>query len=243
MTNIDDIFARHERIALQLSGGKDSLACLYLLRPYWDRLTVYWCNPGAPFPETIECMKRVSTEVPNFVEIRGRQPDTIAQFGIPSDIVPATRTPLGVTVSQPAQLIQDRYSCCYRSMMEPTQERMIADEITLVIRGQKDADRLKSPVRSGSAIDGVEYLFPIEDWTDADVMAFLRDEGVPIPRFYAMLKSAPDCVTCSAWWEEGAAKYLKEYHPPMHAEVQRRLDIIKEAISGHIAAFNEEVNT
>jgi len=33
---------------LQLSGGKDSLACLYLLKPKWDDLIVAWVNTGAP---------------------------------------------------------------------------------------------------------------------------------------------------------------------------------------------------
>lgn len=243
MKHIEDILARHERIALQLSGGKDSLACLYLLRPYWGRITVYWCNPGAPFPETVECMERIKSEVPNFVEIDGRQLECISTYGIPSDIVPATRTQIGLAVDgRSAQLIQDRYSCCYRSMMEPTLERMKADGITLVIRGQRADDALKAPIQSGHVEDGVEYFFPIERWDVVRVMNFLRTQHVPIPRFYTMLKSAPDCTTCSAWWEEGAAAYLKTYHPEAHAEVQRRLDIIKVAVSDHIAAFNNEVN-
>lgn len=41
------IIDRHERVVLFFSGGKDSLTCLLLLRPYWDRLTVCWINTGA----------------------------------------------------------------------------------------------------------------------------------------------------------------------------------------------------
>lgn len=241
---IDAAFDRHERIALQLSGGRDSLACLHLLRPYWDRLTVYWCNTGDTFPETRAIMQVVALKVPRFVEIAGRQPEVIAMFGLPSDIVPSSRTPLGVMVSgQPAQILQDRYSCCALSMMDPTHKRMLADGITLIIRGQKNADSLKSPVRSGTVIDGIEFLFPIEDWSAQQVNDFLRDQGVSMPRFYTMLNSSPDCMTCSAWWEEGKAQYLKQYHPDAYAEVQRRLDSINSAVQQHIAAFNIEVNT
>ena len=238
---MQEIIDRHERIALQFSGGRDSLACLYLMRPFWEKLTVYWCDTGAAYPETIALMQQVRDMVPNFAVIQGRQPQVIEQFGIPSDIVPVNATPIGRYVAGEAPLIQDRYSCCIRSMMEPTLERMLADGITLIIRGQKGADRLKSQVRSGEVHDGIEYLFPIEDWDTRQVMRFLNDEGAPIPRFYEMLNGMPDCMTCSAWWEEGASRYLRRYHHAQFLENQKRLDIINTAVGEHIAAFNKEV--
>lgn len=241
--DLSAILARHDKIALQLSGGRDSLACLELLRPHWHLITVYWCNTGSPYPETLEIIEWVKAEVPFFVEIKGRQPQVIQMFGLPSDIVPASRTPLGIAVSgKSTQLIQDRYSCCARSMMNPTHERMVADGVTLIIRGQKDDDTYRSPLRSGSIVDGVELLFPIENWTHDDVMSYLTQKAVPIPRFYEHMDSAPDCMTCSAWWENGAVKYLKQFHPEAHREVSARLDIINAAVGEHIAAFNQEVN-
>lgn len=244
MEMIASAIGRHERIALQVSGGRDSLACLYLLRPYWDRLTVYWCNTGDAFPETVEIMSQVRALVPHFVEIEGRQPDVVAGYGIPSDIVPASHTPIGIVGGDSAgPLIQDRYSCCSRVFMIPMHERMVADGVTLVIRGQKAADRLKAPVRSGHVDLGIEYLFPIEDWDTVQVMAYLAEQDAPIPRFYEMMEGAPDCMTCSAYWEMGAAKYLKRYHPVHFAKVQRRLDFIHEAVRPSIAAFNDEIGS
>lgn len=243
MTHLDDIFDRHQRIGLQLSGGKDSLATAYLLRPYWPRLTFYWVNTGDTFPETREAIERVRAEVPNFVEIDGRQSMVLAQFGIPSDIVPASHTFDGLMVSgKPGPLIQDRYSCCVRTIMRPMAERMAQDGITLVIRGQRLDDKLKAPIRSGHVENGIEYLFPIEDWSADEVLDYLRAEQIPVPRFYTMLDHAPDCMTCSGWWEEGVAKYLKVYHPDAYGIVQQRLDAINTAVSEHIAAFNIEVN-
>ena len=238
---MNEIFNRHERIALQFSGGKDSLACLYLMRPYWDRITVYWCNMGDAFPETVAQMACIRAEVPHFVEIEGRQPAVIAQFGIPSDIVPASATPMGLSATSSGSPIQDRYSCCMRSLMIPMHERMIADGITLIIRGQKNSDNVKGPLRSGQVDGGIEMLFPIEDWTDRRVMDFLREQSVEIPRFYEMLNDAPDCMTCSAWWDKGQSKYLKRYHIEKFEIVQERLDTIREAIAPHITDFNNEV--
>jgi phosphoadenosine phosphosulfate reductase len=242
-STIEATIDRHARIALQVSGGRDSLACLYLLRPFWNRLTVYWCNTGDAYPETVEIMQHVAALVPHFVEIDGRQPDVVAGFGLPSDIVPASHTPIGIMGGDSfGPLIQDRYSCCSRVFMLPLHERMVADGITLVIRGQKDADKLKSPIRSGAVDLGIEYLFPIEDWSTSQVMDYLVAEGAPVPRFYDMLDGTPDCMTCSAYWEHGAAKYLKRYHPVQFVEVQRRLDVINEAVGKSIAHFNKEVS-
>lgn len=241
MHDINAILARHERIALQVSGGRDSIACLTLLKPHWDRLTVYWLNTGAAYPETVALMDKIAAQVPRFVRIEGRQPQVIEQFGLPTDILPANATPMGIAGSGQGVPMQDRYSCCLRSIMLPLHERMVADGITLIIRGQKNADRLKSTLRSGQVENGIEYLFPIEDWDARQVMRFLQDQGAPIPRFYEMLNAAPDCMTCSAWWEEGAARYLRRYHYPQYLENQKRLDIINQAVGEHIAAFNKEV--
>jgi len=235
--------ARHDRIALQLSGGRDSIACLYLMRPWLDRITVYWLNTGAAFPETVEVVKQLRAWVPHFVEIDGDQPGHVARHGLPSDLVPSSRTPIGLMATASAgTAIQDRYECCANVIMLPLHQRMLDDGITLIIRGQKNADMLKSPIRSGEiGAGGIAYLFPIEDWDAAKVNGYLRAEKAPMPRFYQMLDGAPDCMTCTAYWEHGAAAYLKRYHPDAHAVVQARLEIIKDAVADHIAAFNVEV--
>ncbi len=243
MKEIDAVIDRHERIALQLSGGKDSLACLYLMKPYWNRITVYWCNTGDAFPETISQMNRIRAEVPNFVEIQGKQPETISGHGIPTDILPVSATPMGIVGAGGGVLMQDRYSCCLRSFMLPMHERMLADGITLVIRGQRNDDPLKAPIRSGTVDGGIEYLFPIEDWKASKVLSYLGAVGATIPRFYEVLDEAPDCMTCSAWWEKGATKYLKRYHHDAYKEVQHRLDLINRAVGQHIEHFNTEVTS
>lgn len=238
---IESVLQRHERIALQLSGGKDSLACLYLMRPYWSRLTVYWLNSGRAFPETIAAMEHVRGIVPHFVEIKGDVDAVHEQFGIPSDIVPSSGTNLGKMFGHDAPLIQDRYSCCFMTVMLPMHKRMVEDGVTLIIRGQRNDDALKNPIKSGEEDGGIEILFPIADWTAKQVMRFLEERRAPIPRFYEMLDEMPECMNCSAWWEKGAAKYLKRYHYAAYKDVQGRLDAINRAVSEHIIHFNKEV--
>lgn len=239
---IKETIARHEKIALQLSAGKDSLACLYLLRPYLDRITVYWLNTGRTFPETEQTIKALREFIPHFVEVKGEVDSVHMMYGIPSDIVPASGTLLGRLVGGHAPLIQDRYSCCFQTIMRPMHERMFADGVTLIIRGQRNDDAVKSPLRSGMTDGGIEYLFPVEDWTAKEVLTYLESEKAPIPRFYEMLDEAPDCMNCSAWWEKGAAKYLKRYHYTEYQDVQRRLEAINHAVSENIGNFNKEVS-
>lgn len=243
MKTYDEIFSRHEKIALQFSGGKDSLACLFLLREWWDRITVYWTNTGAAYPETIKLAAQVREMVPHFVEIAGNQPAVIDAYGLPSDIVPSNSTPFGIGATGNVRpVIQDRYHCCFQTIMRPMHERMIADGITLIIRGQRADDKQKAPIRSGHVEDGIEYLFPVEDWSARQVLQYLKEQDAPIPRFYEVLDDAPDCMTCSGWWEKGEAKYLKRYHHDAYLEVQHRLQIIKVALAEHIDHFNQEVS-
>ena len=61
MTNTPDLtklFNRHKKAVLSFSGGKDSLACLHLCRPYRDKLTVAWVNTGAAFPHIVEFVRK-----------------------------------------------------------------------------------------------------------------------------------------------------------------------------------------
>lgn len=238
---IDDAISRHKNIALQFSGGKDSLACLYLLRNHLDRIKLYWVNTGSAFPETLKVIDHARSMGAEVVEIDGKQPEVIKEFGIPSDVVPVCATPIGQMLGHGKPLIQDRYSCCFRTIMQPMLQRMQEDNVTLIIRGQRNDDPLKPAVRSGMIDSRVEYLFPVEGWSSRKVLEYLKEQNAPVPRFYQILDESPDCMTCSAWWEKGAAQYLKRYHCDAYAEVQRRLDIINEAVSGHIAHFNKEV--
>lgn len=236
------IFARHKRIAFQLSGGKDSIASLHMLYPFWERMTVYWLDTGDTLPEVRDVVLALADELPHFERVASSAEAVIAQYGLPSDIVPANSTHMGIAANGGGVLIQDRYACCLRARMLPMHQRMLDDGITLIVRGQKNADANKSPLRSGDVENGIEYLFPVQDWDDEDVLIYLRERDIAYPAVYDRgLRTAPDCMTCSGWWEEGRAAYLKQWHPVKFYEYKARLNTISDAVAGHIAQFNEEV--
>lgn len=241
--DLENVLARHGKIAVQFSGGRDSLACLMLLLPYRESVTIYHVDTGDQMPEVTNLVEQMREVFPNFVVIHGDSEKVRLDHGLPSDIIPISSLPFHEAVSQKPQIkLQDRYSCCARTMMKPMHERMLADGITLIIRGQRKSDTLKSPVRSGDVIDGIEYFYPIDDWSDEQVNKSL-DGSVGVPSFYSELKSTPDCMTCSAWWEKGRAKYLRKHFPVAYEQYSDYLQIINEAIAPHIQQYNSEVNS
>lgn len=221
MKNLADFFSRHKRVMLQFSAGKDSAACLYLLEPFWDQLTVAWMNPGNPTREVSAYMSRIAGLVPNFLEVRGNQPEWVRQNGYPVDVLPFPSTRLGRIASNKQSVrFVTAESCCRANMWEPMAEAVIAGDYTAVIRGQKACDSLKTPIPSGTVVDGIEYYFPLEDWTDEQVFDFI---GPNLPPGYARgLRCSIDCRNCTAYVAEhqGLVEDLLHDEPDAAAEIR-----------------------
>jgi 3'-phosphoadenosine 5'-phosphosulfate sulfotransferase (PAPS reductase)/FAD synthetase len=232
--------APHANIGLQFSGGKDSLAVAYLLQPYWERLTFYHVDTGDLLPEVQSVVGDIERLVPRFVRIETNAREWTEAYGLPSDLVPTTCTPAGVLIGQSAQRIIDRYDCCATNIMAPMHRRMIADDVTLVIRGTKRADMARLPSEGGDTGMGYQLWLPIIDWSHDDVFAFLREKGVALPRLYADRVQAPECATCPAWWSEGRAAYLKAHYPLLNKIYRSRLDRVAREILPLVAALNAE---
>lgn len=220
------------KAVLQFSGGKDSLACLYLMRPYWDMLTVMWCNTGAAFPETIELMSRIRAMVPHFIEVRGDQPAHIAQMGLPADIVPVRNSAVG-KMFHPSDgvLLQSYLECCLGSFWLPMQNATVDLGAKIIIRGQRKADARRAPIYSGYVENGIMIRLPIEKWSEQQVFDYLRRKGIEIPAHYEYTKSSIDCWSCTAFADEsnGKMRYMRDKHPAMWEELRGRLRLVVEA--------------
>lgn len=214
----------HKKIALQYSGGKDSLACLELVKDHLEKITVVWMNTGAAYPETIAHMEEVKKSVPHFLEITSNQEQHIRAFGYPIDFEPLKSTLIP---------LQSWSTCCSANMWVPTQNGIRENKFTLVIRGQKKRDARQARIASGHVDQfGIEYLFPLEDWTDDDVFSFLGKRGIAIPTFYQWAGTSLDCWNCTAYLDERERELrnMRFHHPGKWQEVKRRFIQIKKAI-------------
>ena len=236
-----DHLSPHKNIALQFSGGKDSLALVHLLRPYWDRLTIYHVDTGDLLPEVAEIVAEVAAMVPRFVKIETNAAGWQARFGMPSDLVPSSCTPLGVKIGMSDLRIVDRFECCAFNIMVPMHEAALKDGCTLVIRGTKRADMKSLPHENGPTGLGYDLWLPLLDWSHEDVFAYLRKVGAPICRVYENGVQAPGCATCPAWWNEGRAAYLAKHHTTLHSAYQAKLALVAVAVAPHWAHLQTEI--
>jgi 3'-phosphoadenosine 5'-phosphosulfate sulfotransferase (PAPS reductase)/FAD synthetase len=242
--DINGLFARHNFAVLEFSGGKDSLACLYIMRDYWHKIMVVWCNTGAAFPETIEQMAKVKAMVPYFLEVKSDQAKDIAENGIPVDVLPYTNTEYAnASECKNDPKMRIFYDCCKNNIWIPMHEAVGSLGATLVIRGQKDADRKKAPVKSGDVYDGVEYFFPLEEMTDDDVFSYLSSVGADIPEHYSYINTSLDCWDCTAYMFEnvGKVKYMKERHPEKAARLIGNLKMIRDYSEKPLRFINESI--
>lgn len=230
MINLED----YRKPALQFSGGKDSLACLYLLRDQLDKLTVYWVDAGDGCPETHAVIEAVRPWIPHFVVVKSDSRKWRENNGIPSDVVPSSCHPMGVAYGMGRQRISNKFDCCIHNLMLPMHQRMLADGVDLVIRGTKLADT--GVVPADGPTEDYTVCLPIKDWSHEDVFAYLKEVGAPTNPVYDFFKgiSAPECLSCTAWWDDGKAAYLKERHPAQYEAYQGSLREIAFEIQKHV---------
>jgi len=232
--------ARHRHISLALSGGKDSTAAAYLLRRHWHRIRFYHLSTGDLLPEVQDVVRELAGILPNLTIVHSDVAGWISAHGLPSDLVPHSAHAVGQLMSEGPRVVS-RYDCCFAGIMNPLYQRIRRDGHTLLIRGTKRADMNRLPMRSGQMLDGIELLLPLEDWSDADVMDYLREVGAPVSTAYQHFTNLPECATCSAWWNEGRAAYLRERHPALFERYRERMAMVLDAVGPVSAAMAAEL--
>jgi 3'-phosphoadenosine 5'-phosphosulfate sulfotransferase (PAPS reductase)/FAD synthetase len=240
---MQDFFNRHEKIALMFSGGKDSIACLHLLEKYLDKILVVWVNKGANFPEIEAYMEKVRSEVPNFLEIKTNQPESIKANGYPVDVVPVNYTGLGQSVTSHKDLkLRSYFECCAENFWIPCDAEMRRIGVTGIIRGQRNEEGHTAPIKSGHIENGIEYYLPIETWSKQEVIDYLRSKYVFIDERLSMEHSSLDCWNCTAYMADSADrfKYIQKHHPSKYesiVEIVKKIDNVLTAESSIYKGF------
>ena len=242
-----EFLIRHKKVALFFSGGKDSIACLELCKPYLDRIVVIWVNTGSNLPEVEECVTKVALEVPNFVEIPTNQAWSVEVHGYPSDVVPVNFTKLGQDVTNTKDIMLRSYlECCNENLWSPAYTRVKELGITGVIRGQRSDEGHRAPIKSGHVADGIEYFFPLQDWSNEEVNDYLIKRGVEMTeRLMMRSHTSLDCWNCTAFTENSVERmeYMKKYHPVKHQSVVKLLQRIDNAVMSEMLGIKHILRT
>lgn len=224
--------------ALAFSGGKDSLACLFLNADRLAEITVIWVNPGKNYPEALEVIETARAMCPNFVEVRSDRDGQNAAHGIPSDVVPIDYTTLGMVITgeKPVK-VQSYLQCCNENVSRPLMDKCKELGITELIRGQRIDEGHKSPARDGDVIEGIVFRQPIERWTAEQVLEFVR-RHIELPEHFKLSHSSLDCYDCTAYTQDTADRIIwARKHPELSAEYQARLTALLSAIEPSVNAL------
>jgi len=217
---IEKIFEKHKEVVLLYSGGKDSLAVLLLLRPYWDRVNVVWVDTGNQFPEVYMHMEKVKALVPHFMTLRSNVNASIQAYGLPVDVVPMACTNFGISCFGKTPIrVRPMFECCNENIWMPMDQFFRCTRPTCVIRGDRASERVKGP----SHWEGIDFEFPIWDWTDEQVWEYLKENGTGLVEERHCMKhgTSLDCMSCTAYNKEVPERleYLKKHHPDLHQSV------------------------
>jgi phosphoadenosine phosphosulfate reductase len=240
---MQEFLNRHEKVALMFSGGKDSLACLHLVKDYLDKVVVVWVNTGANFPEIEQMMREVKSIVTHFHEIKTNQPESIKSKGYPVDVVPVNYTLLGQSVTSIKDFkVRSYFECCSENFWIPCDAEMRKLGVTGIIRGQRNSEAHRAPIKSGHIEDGIEYYLPIESWKDSEVIDYLRSKNVIIDERLSMAHSSLDCWNCTAYMADSSErfKYIKKNHPSKYesiVEIVKKIDNVITADSNIYKGF------
>lgn len=231
------MIGNHQNVVLQYSGGMDSLALLYLARPYLDRITVLYGDPGATFPHVLEHIHRTCEDLgARLLIVRPEMP--VRQWheinGLPSDIVPLWATAEMVAVgARPKQLLQSTMSCCTKMLWLPMMRAIYASGATLVLRGAKLADERRGVASGWVDERGVQYDSPLWDWSEDDIRAYLADEGAELPAQYAHVKDSLDCSVCTghmAHYAKDRLTYIRDHHKDIWPDLADRIRRVRAAV-------------
>lgn len=239
---IQDFFSKHKKVALMFSGGKDSIVCLELIKNYLDKTYVVWVNTQANFPEITSLMDYVRKQVPNFIEVTSNQPEAIKTNGYPTDVTPINYTVIGqlCTEEKPIKL-RSYFDCCGENIWVPAQKAVQSLGVTGVIRGQRNDEEHRGPIKSGYVENGVEYFLPIESWTSKDVINFLQENNIDVGDRLNMSHSSLDCWDCTAFCNNSAERmnYIKKNHPDKHMHILEKLKQINHAVSSEMVGLQQ----
>ena len=226
----------NEKAALQFSGGKDSLALLHLARPMLDRITVFFGDTGAVYPHVKQFVIDACEELgASLVIVEPFMP--VAEFtekhGYPSDLVPTELAEMAwANPDKKSQRLQSYVNCCGNMLWAPMYAAMKDRGLRIVLRGTKACDpHVTAP--HGFKDNDFEYRSPLWDWSDADVMTYLKDKRLPDQ--YPKIMDSMDCWLCTAHMtgQYAGAKldYAKARYPELWPEIVRRVKAVRSTVT------------
>ena len=185
-----------------LSGGKDSIVSLDLVRSAGVRFQIYTYRTSFDFPEIIDFLNH---NYPEATVIRPPRTiySIIEQYGFPS---------------------QRRRKCCYFLKERNGTGRTVITGI----RAAESENRAKRHVYEVSTIRKSKFfLHPIHAWSDDNVWEYINHRGLIVPDMYYTGSTRVGCMFCPMSRPDSTSQSIQNY--PKHYQallsaMQKHLD-------------------
>lgn len=235
--------------ALMFSGGKDSMACLYLYRDDPDVVVVH-VDTGAEFPHMPGYIRDTVGRLGMRLHVAA--PATPCdkwqgeEGGFPADVVPWKYTPeMAWTVpSINRTRVIPVMTCCWRNLWAPSIHAVKELGASAVIRGSKSCDHKVGVPDGFTDEDGITYLSPLWNWSENEVLSYLDSVGAVLPPQYAEGGDSLDCWCCTAHMDIGGPAryaYLRRHYPDLYTRAKANLDGVRGAIAEALSTTMMEV--
>jgi len=113
-----------------------------------------------------------------------------------------------------------RKACCFMRKVEPLQRALKGKKAWVTgMRAEQSATRVNLPFREFDAVNQLEKLNPLSNWTEQEVWAYIRLHEVPYNKLHDQFYPSIGCAPCTRaiavgedvragrwWWEDPNSK-------------------------------------
>lgn len=232
LQQLEGIFARHARVCLWASAGKDSTALLHMLRPWCDRVTILHNQIDDGWPGSTDNLFACALQW-GFLALTVTHPhvtldEYFAQYGYPVDVVPTNSD----TVIQPpspyatgALRVSSWWHCTLLRQIFPLVEATQQLGMDVVLTGSRASDapafaRMGHYTEHGKEGLGFVRYNPLAHWSPEEVYAYIDVHQIPLPSHYQWKRrigdqyEVPDCMRCT--WQPEHWNVLREHYPEVY---------------------------
>ena len=237
-------------MVIHFSGGKDSLVVLHKYKDDPSLEAVMFGDTGAVYPHMIQFIREICEKwnVPLVMVKPERDIHAYQEeHGLPSDMVPTTRSPEFAHVAKGnKQKIQSHIQCCGNMLWKPLYFASLKTKDKIVYRGIKNSDE-HGTLPSGTVDEnGVTWVNPIWDWSDADVFKYLADNNIEMPKHYKDVNASFDCWLCTAHIHSPTDKdrlvWTKKNYPSYWRPIMNRFKKLRQAINEEMAVLDKSID-
>lgn len=214
---IDAVAALLKRIEYEFSPatfanslGAEDMVLTDLIAKYAPGIELFTLDTGRLNPETYDLLAKVQETYGNTVQMRTYAPQ--------AEAIQTYINTNGINAFYNS--VELRKQCCGIRKVEPLKRALDGKKAWITgMRRQQAVTRKDMPFEEMDADHGLMKFNPLADWTEKEVWAYLRDNGVPYNALHDQHYPSIGCAPCTRaiamgedvragrwWWEDEAGK-------------------------------------